>query len=42
MHGKGDMIYSSGNFYQGEWSDNIMHGIGKMNFADGNIYQGDW
>lgn len=41
-HGKGHMIYPSGNEYDGEWKNNIKHGYGVHTFTDGHIYTGEF
>lgn len=42
MHGKGDITYSSGNSYSGEWKLGEQHGYGVMRYADGSVYEGNW
>ncbi|KAI8894714.1 hypothetical protein BC833DRAFT_603866 [Globomyces pollinis-pini] len=42
-HGKGKMIYSSGNIYEGEWNNNRKVGFGKMTWTTTNEeYEGEW
>ena len=37
------MMYSSGNFYEGEWSENLKNGYGCMHWKTrGEIYEGQW
>jgi hypothetical protein len=37
------MRYASGNFYDGEWQNNVKHGKGTMIWKDrGEMYTGSW
>ena len=40
--GFGNMRYSNGNIYQGEWLRGKRHGPGVVVYASGNFYSGDW
>ncbi|ORX53912.1 hypothetical protein BCR36DRAFT_284289 [Piromyces finnis] len=42
-HGKGKMVYASGNVYTGDWKNNLKDGFGKMEFKNKNEeYVGFW
>jgi len=42
-HGVGRMIYSDGNVYEGEWSNDRYYGEGKYTHAQsGAVYVGDF
>ena len=41
-HGKGKEIKSNGDFYDGEWFENLPHGYGVRKFADGRKWEGTW
>jgi len=42
-HGKGKMVYASGNVYTGDWKNNLKDGFGKMEFKNRNEqYVGFW
>ena len=36
------IIYSTGEIYDGSWSQDVISGYGKMTFRNGDIYQGWW
>lgn len=38
-HGRGKMIYASGNVYEGEYKDGKRHGRGKKIYHSGNVYE---
>ena len=41
--GQGEIIYPSGNYYIGNWKDDVKSGKGKMVWKDaGQIYEGEW
>ncbi|KAI6655999.1 Radial spoke head 10-like protein B-like [Oopsacas minuta] len=41
--GPGIRVYRSGNFYSGEWLNNLPHGKGRMEWKDRReVYTGDW
>ena len=41
--GTGVRVYRSGDFYGGEWLNNLPHGRGRMEWRDrGEVYIGDW
>ena len=41
-HGKGTMIYASGNMFKGDFRDGKQHGKGTCIFDNGDKYEGDW
>jgi hypothetical protein len=41
-NGIGQMIYTNGDVYEGNWSNGKCHGEGKMTFSNGDIYKGNW
>lgn len=41
-HGVGTFIWSSGNTYRGEYSNDDREGFGEMQWTDGSIYTGQW
>lgn len=41
-HGKGKMVWKSGNSYEGEWVNGKMHGKGLYLKSNGDSYNGDW
>src|SRR5690606_30923060 len=42
-HGKGKMIYASGNYYEGDWKFDKKSGYGDMNWLTTNeVYKGFW
>lgn len=40
--GKGTMVYTDGNKYNGEWKNGQCHGDGEMIYANGDTYDGQW
>jgi len=38
--GYGEMYWTDGSIYQGEWKVGIQHGYGKMTFPDGTVKEG--
>jgi len=40
--GKGTMKYKNGDFYDGNWMDDIKNGKGIMKYANGDFYHGEW
>ena len=42
LHGHGYKVFSNGDRYFGEWSDNKAHGQGKRKWASGHFYTGSW
>lgn len=42
MHGKGQLIHSNGEIYEGQWKNDKANGFGKYKHSDGAIYEGDW
>ena len=42
-NGYGDMVFSNGDSYFGEWSNNTFHGTGTYKYAKKNaVYKGEW
>ena len=41
-HGKGLMIYTNGEKYDGFWANDKKHGKGQMIYKNGDKYEGDW
>lgn len=41
-HGKGRLIHSDADVYEGEWENDKAHGTGTYTHADGAKYIGDW
>ena len=41
-HGFGEMKWANGDYYQGQWYDNMMHGEGKLVHCNKDIYQGEF
>lgn len=37
-----ERVLSNGDFYTGEWCDNLPHGTGKYLWTDGCMYVGEW
>ncbi|KAF5188458.1 Phosphatidylinositol 4-phosphate 5-kinase [Thalictrum thalictroides] len=37
-----ERVFPNGDFYTGQWSDNLPHGIGKYLWIDGCMYVGEW
>ena len=42
QNGQGNMIFSYGAKYVGEWKDGKCNGQGTMTYSDGDIYVGEW
>ena len=42
LHGQGKYYYANGDFYQGEFLNDLPHGQGVYVLANGNIYSGVW
>jgi hypothetical protein len=42
VNGKGKMVYSNGNIYEGDFVSGIPEGYGTTNFANGSIYTGQF
>ncbi len=36
------MNYNNGDFYEGEWRDDMKEGYGRYAWANGSSYQGHW
>ena len=34
------MKYKNGDFYEGEWKNNVKHGKGVYRFKNGDLYEG--
>ena len=41
-HGKGEMNYSNGAKYSGQWNEDAEHGLGTLTFSDGSKYIGQF
>jgi hypothetical protein len=41
LNGKGIILYSHGDIYEGEFKDDILNGIGKITFKSGCIIEGE-
>jgi hypothetical protein len=41
-HGRGKLIYASGDWYDGEWVSGKKHGYGELHYANGDVFKGDW
>ena len=42
-HGRGTMIFKSGNIYKGDWQNGLMHGFGEFDFkTTGDHYTGEF
>ena len=41
-NGKGRLIHSDGDVYEGFWKDDKAHGYGVYNHLDGARYEGNW
>ena len=41
-NGKGRLIHSNGNMYEGQWKNDLAHGYGKYLSLNGANYQGEW
>ena len=42
QHGRGKMIFSSGDRYDGEFVDDKYSGLGVYTWADGRVHEGEW
>ena len=40
--GKGRLIHSDGDIYDGNWFEDKAHGYGVYSHADGARYEGSW
>ncbi len=40
--GTGQMTYSNGDVYEGEWKEGKRNGTGKMTYRNGDVYEGEW
>lgn len=41
-HGKGKLLYSNGDIYEGEFKDNLHDGQGTYDFKNKDKYEGQW
>jgi len=41
-HGDGEMLYSTGDKYNGAWTHGVRHGWGKMQYYNEDMYMGGW
>lgn len=39
---RSEMVFNNGDFYTGQWVDNLPHGHGKYLWNDGCMYVGEW
>ena len=42
MHGKGIYQFSSGDVYEGSFTNGLFNGFGVYRFPDGSLYEGEW
>jgi hypothetical protein len=42
MHGRGELKYTNGAIYDGNFKEGKMCGYGRYVFADGAVYEGHW
>lgn len=38
----GKYSYANGDYYEGQWKNDMYHGRGKENYSDGSYYEGTW
>jgi hypothetical protein len=41
-NGKGKMIYTNGDIYEGGFIDGMPNGKGKYTFSKDGVYEGEW
>ena len=41
-HGFGVHTCQNGDYYEGNWREDVRHGTGKMVFQNGLVYEGEW
>lgn len=41
-HGQGTYQWSSGNWYRGNFVNDMREGYGEMHWKDGTVYKGEW
>ena len=41
-HGHGEITYSSGSHFEGQWVNDVREGKGVFTFACGDVYEGEW
>jgi hypothetical protein len=34
--------YKNGDYYEGQWIDDVRHGFGRLQFKTGDLYEGEW
>jgi hypothetical protein len=39
---QGELQYSNGDVFRGEWQDDHATGRGVLTYANGNVYEGGW
>ena len=39
---KGKLFYPNGDFYEGDFKDDLKHGLGNFQFEDGRFYNGQF
>lgn len=42
MNGLGKCFFSTGDVYEGTFSDGVIVGRGKFSYEDGRVWEGDW
>ena len=42
MHGRGKLVHTNGNIYEGEFQDDQYHGHGRHETPQGTIRSGNW
>ena len=42
QNGKGTMVWTNGDTYEGEWENGEIHGQGTMVWTNGDTYEGEW
>jgi hypothetical protein len=42
MHGRGRLIQTDGEVYEGEWSEGLKHGHGRLTDTRGVFYSGEF
>ena len=42
MHGRGKLLYSSGDCYEGDFVAGQMSGLGMFTWGDGRVFEGEW
>jgi hypothetical protein len=42
FEGRGEMKFSTGDKYVGEWKKGLKHGKGIYTYSNGDVYEGDY